>query len=178
VVSEPDALYENQPLDCGGANASQAFTVGVGAGGGNAWGWADDACGTSHVYLCRTSGTGLSDELVLHCWPAVMVEGCHQRLLGQSSGASQRHAAIIATSQSMQQHSCHAHIPCLPASLAAPGSFHMTTAAGGSFTLVTAAANFSAADAACRQQGSHLARYGSLAEQKEVEGYFISSGEI
>lgn len=68
--------------------------------------------------------------------------------------------------------------PNLPACLpAAPGSFHMTTTAGGSFTLVTAAANFSAADAACRQQGSHLARYGSLAEQKEVEGYFISTGE-
>jgi hypothetical protein len=55
LVSEPDALYDNQPLDCAGANASQAYSAG-GAGVGLAWGWADDACGALHVYMCRQAG--------------------------------------------------------------------------------------------------------------------------
>jgi hypothetical protein len=76
LVTEPDALYDSQPLDCAGGNSSQAYSGG-GAGAGLAWGWADDACSAKHIYICRQAGESTASRI--------------PRCLRESSALSARH---------------------------------------------------------------------------------------
>ncbi len=53
---------------------------------------------------------------------------------------------------------------------------YCATATGYNYSLVTCPASYSQAEGSCRMLGGHLASYGSLAEQAEVEGYFMAQG--
>jgi hypothetical protein len=59
---------------------------------------------------------------------------------------------------------------------AAQGNWTLRHGSGAIYTLSTRPASFSAAQAACLAQGSHLVSYTSAAEQADVEGYFIALG--
>ncbi len=48
--------------------------------------------------------------------------------------------------------------------------------AGYNYSLNTCARSYSEAEASCKLQGGHLASYGSVDEQYEVESYFMSQG--
>lgn len=49
---------------------------------------------------------------------------------------------------------------------------------GSSYLLNTAPHNFTAAQSYCNEQGGNLAGFASLAEQLEVEKYYISEGML
>jgi hypothetical protein len=57
------------------------------------------------------------------------------------------------------------------------GSYsYCATATGYNYSLVTCPASYTQAEGSCRKLGGHLASYGSLAEQQEVEGYYVAQG--
>jgi hypothetical protein len=62
-------------------------------------------------------------------------------------------------------------VPCFPAAVGA--SVPYNSSRGRSFMLNPTPANGSAAERTCRDQGGHLASFLSLAEQQEVEGYYL-----
>jgi hypothetical protein len=49
LAKEPNEIDDNYPLDCVGANATQAY------GTPKAWGWADSKCDVPRIYMCRKS---------------------------------------------------------------------------------------------------------------------------
>ncbi len=61
---------------------------------------------------------------------------------------------------------------------AARGNWTLRHSNGAIYTLSTRPANFSAAQAACLAQGSHLVSYTSAAEQADVEQYFTTLGGL
>ncbi len=77
----------------------------------------------------------------------------------------------------------HWWLPCIALTAAATASaaaetntYHYNTSTNATFTLHTTATDFNTAERACNDAGGHLAYYTSLAEQQEVEQYFVSSG--
>ena len=68
---EPDQIDDNYPLDCAGANATQAY------GSPKAWGWADSKCDEPRIFMCKKASEYLGFE-----WEQLLQEpGSVQRSL-------------------------------------------------------------------------------------------------
>jgi hypothetical protein len=73
-----------------------------------------------------------------------------------------------------------ADVPLPPPHPAAPGPqiIYTNDTTGTSYLLNTAPHNFSAAQSYCNENGGNLAGFASLAEQLEVEKYYITEGML